>query len=99
MLNFYATGLTAGCADVEFDAAGNLYGTGGGNSSGKIYKVPAGGGLASEFVSSGLYFPWGLAMSPSGTLHVCDRGDQLGNHSAIYSPTGVLTLTLQCRAG
>jgi len=94
-LNIYATGTSFGCADVEFDVAGNLYATGGANTSGKIYKIPPGGGTASLFVSSGLYWPWGLAMSPGGTLYVCDRGDQnVANAGAIYSvsATGVLTL-------
>lgn len=95
-LNVYATGIALGGADLEFDLLGNLYATGGAGGGGKLYKVAPGGGAATILTATGLFYPWGLAVGPTGTIYVCDRGDQsLANQTKIYSvnaTTGALTL-------
>jgi hypothetical protein len=103
-LQVYATNISAGGADLEFDGAGNMYVTGGSGGLGKLYKVAPGGGAATPMTLTGpaLFQPWGLATSPGGTLYLVDRGDPtVANSGKIYSvsPTGVLTLFKGSLAG
>jgi len=75
ILKLYASGMPAGCTDLEFAPDGRLFVTGGVDGKGTLYKVPAGGGAGVVLVDSGLFAPWGLRFGPDGDLYVADRGD------------------------
>jgi hypothetical protein len=88
----YATGVP-GPWGLAFDPSGTLYVT---NHGTTLYKVPAGGGSASAFVTSSLFVhPVGVVCDPSGNVWVADRGDlAVANTGKILkvTPAGVVSL-------
>lgn len=58
---------------IAFDAAGNVYVSSW--SWNKIYRIPAGGGAATEYVSSGMSTPNGMAFDNAGNLYVANWSD------------------------
>lgn len=72
----YASGFT-NIIDLAFDASGNLFvleidqdGLAGGGSTGRLARVPAGGGAGVTVLSDGLVMPGGLAIGPDGALYI-----------------------------
>jgi len=76
-------------AGVAVDASGNILvldrGTGGGNGSGSIYKIPAGGGAPVPFLAAcgnscaagqGLADPFGIAFDTNWNLFIADTNNE-----------------------
>lgn len=72
----YASGFT-NVIDLAFDKSGRLYvleidqdGLAGGGSTGRLVRIPAGGGSPEVIASDGLVMPGGLVIGPDGALYV-----------------------------
>jgi sugar lactone lactonase YvrE len=72
----YASGFT-NIIDLAFDRDGSLYvleidqdGLSGGGSTGRLARVPAGGGAGVTVASDGLVMPGGLVIGPDGAIYI-----------------------------
>lgn len=72
----FASGFT-NIIDLAFDRSGNLYvleidqnGLAADGATGRLVRVPAGGGSQETIASEGLVMPGGLAIGPDGALYV-----------------------------